>query len=116
MAMAQNVFTRLKLYKEAVECLLKQGRVRAGLDLARQRCPFSREDYIHLLRMCPSLQFLHALVERDKKAERPLAVGCVIMTLMEENKFELALQFIQEMQNKPSKGERHIHEYIRDLY
>ncbi|XP_053374865.1 clathrin heavy chain linker domain-containing protein 1-like isoform X2 [Mercenaria mercenaria] len=106
-AMAQNVFIKLKMYKEAIVCLLKQGRVRAGLDLARQRCDFTKEDYIDLLRSSPSIQLLHALVDRDNRGERPLSIGCVIMNLMEENKFELALPFIQEMQHKPSKDEPH---------
>jgi hypothetical protein len=54
--------------------------------------------------MSPSIQLLHTLVEVDNKGERHLPIGCAIMNLMEQNKFDLALPFIQEMQNKPSKG------------
>lgn len=36
-AMAQNVFTHQKMYKDAVVCLLKQGRVKAGIDMAKTR-------------------------------------------------------------------------------
>ncbi|XP_060559629.1 clathrin heavy chain linker domain-containing protein 1-like [Ruditapes philippinarum] len=106
-ALAQNVFIKLKIYKEAIVCLLKQGRVKAGLDVVRQRCNFSREDYEELLRMSPSIQLLHTLVEVDNKGERHLPIGCAIMNLMEQNKFDLALPFIQEMQNKPSKDDPH---------
>lgn len=105
-AMAQNVFTKQKLYPEAVVCLLRQGRVRAGLAVARLRCTFSREDYKEILRTCPSIQLLHALVDREQ-VECPLSIGCVLLTLLEDNKFDLVLPFIQELQNMPSKGTNH---------
>ena len=35
--MAQNVFTQQKLYKDAAICLLKQGRVKAGIDMTKTR-------------------------------------------------------------------------------
>lgn len=102
--MAQNVYVKLKMYKEAVITMMKQGRVRAGLDLARQRCELTKEDYIEILRSCPSLQLMHALGDRDNDGKRYLPIGVIIMTMIADNKFDMVLPYIQEMQNKPCKG------------
>ena len=102
--MAQNVFTKLKMFDRAVICLLAQGRVKAGLDLAKNRAPFSREDYVKALRECPSIQLVTALVDGDSPSSRTLPVGLVIMTLIQEDKFDLALPFIQALQSTPSQG------------
>lgn len=101
-AMAQNVFIKLRLYKEAVVCLLKQGRIKAGLQLAQTKAPFTKEDYIRVLRQCPTIQLMHALVEGTSPSDRRLPIGRVIMTLIQEGKFEMALPFIQDQQNTPS--------------
>ena len=86
-------------------CLLCQGRVKAGLDLAKHKAPFTREDYIKVLRQCPSVQLVTALVEGDSPSTRLLPIGLVIMTLVQEDKFDLALPVIQGLQNTPSTGE-----------
>lgn len=101
-AMAQNVFTSLRMFHEAVMCLLWQGRVKAGLELAKLRAPFTREDYLKVLRKCPSIQLVTALVEGDNPSARLLPIGLVIVTLIQEDKFDLALPFIQSLQNTPS--------------
>ena len=92
------------MYHEAVVCLLRQGRIKAGLELAKNRAPFSREDYIRVLRRCPSIQLVTALVEGDNPSNRLLPVGLVIMTLVQEDKFDLALPFVQSLQNTPLPG------------
>ncbi|XP_052766378.1 clathrin heavy chain linker domain-containing protein 1-like isoform X2 [Mya arenaria] len=108
-ALAQNVFTQLKMYRDACVCLFRQGRIRAGIDLARIRCSFTRDDYTHLLKACPSLQLLHAFVQTDSREGEgsvlPLPLGQVILTLIEESRFDLVLQFLQELQNMPSKDQ-----------
>ncbi|WAR19798.1 CLHC1-like protein [Mya arenaria] len=84
-ALAQNVFTQLKM------------------------CSFTRDDYTHLLKACPSLQLLHAFVQTDSREGEgsvlPLPLGQVILTLIEESRFDLVLQFLQELQNMPSKDQ-----------
>lgn len=62
--------------------------------------------YVEVLRMCPSLQLMHALVAADDQGSRPLPVGVVILTVLENNSFDLVLPFIQELQNKTADGEK----------
>ncbi|KAK3591625.1 hypothetical protein CHS0354_013809 [Potamilus streckersoni] len=108
-ALAQNIFMRLHQYRDAVVCYLRQGRVQAGIEFARNKAPFRHDDYIHVLRVCPSLQLLHVLVEgQPRGSSRPLPVGVVIQTLLQEDNFELALQFIQELQNTSSIDDANI--------
>ena len=108
-AIGQNVFMALRMYQEAVVCLLRQGRIKAGLELAKHRAPFTREDYIRVLRRCPSIQLVTALVEGDSPGNRLLPVGLVIMTLVQEDKFDLALPFIQSLQNTALPGNKSPH-------
>lgn len=99
-ALAQNVYTKLHLHHQAIICLLKQGRVHAGIEYAKHKSPFTKEMYVEVLRMCPSLQLMHALVAADDQGSRPLPVGVVILTVLENNSFDLVLPFIQELQNR----------------
>ncbi|XP_022335234.1 clathrin heavy chain linker domain-containing protein 1-like isoform X2 [Crassostrea virginica] len=99
-ALAQNVYTKLHLHHQAIICLLKQGRVHAGIQYAKHKSPFTKEMYVEVLRMCPSIQLMQALVAADDQGSRPLPIGVVILTVLENNSFDLVLPFIQELQNK----------------
>ncbi|XP_048734570.2 clathrin heavy chain linker domain-containing protein 1-like [Ostrea edulis] len=101
-ALAQNVYSKLHRHHQAIVCMLKQGRVHAGIDYAKNKSPFTKEMYVEVLRMCPSLQLMHALVAEDDQGSRPLPVGVVILTVLENNSFDLVLPFIQELQNTRS--------------
>ncbi|KAK3092772.1 hypothetical protein FSP39_007068 [Pinctada imbricata] len=101
-ALAQNIYAKLHLHNDAVVCLLKQGRVYAGLEYAKNKAPFSKDTYMEVLRTCPSLQLMQALAAEDDSGVRPLPIGTIILVLLENNQFELVLQFIQELQNTPS--------------
>lgn len=68
------------------------------------RLSFTADDYVELLRLCPSIQLLHVLVEKRGKVERPLPVGRIITTLIQEDQFDLVLPFIQDLQTVCSKG------------
>ncbi|XP_062620292.1 clathrin heavy chain linker domain-containing protein 1-like [Saccostrea cucullata] len=98
-ALAQNVYSKLHLHHQAIICLLKQGRVHAGIEYAKHKSPFTKEMYVEVLRMCPSLQLMQALVAEDDQGSRPLPIGVVILTVLENNSFDLVLPFIQELQN-----------------
>lgn len=54
--------------------------------------------------MCPSIQLMQALVAADDQGSRPLPIGVVILTVLENNSFDLVLPFIQELQNKTADG------------
>lgn len=68
------------------------------------RSPFTKEMYVEVLRMCPSIQLMQALVAADDQGSRPLPIGVVILTVLENNSFDLVLPFIQELQNKTADG------------
>ena len=90
--------------QEVVVCMLKQGLVKNGLEYAKLKAPFTRDGFVELIKDCPSQALLKALVDGRKPSERSLPIGVMMKTLVEEDKFELTLPFIQELQNSPSLG------------
>ena len=84
--------------------MLKQGLVKNGLEYARAKVPFDTDSFVQLIRECPSQMLLKALVEGKGPSERALPIGTVVRTLIEEDKFEMTIPFIQELQNTPSSG------------
>lgn len=103
-ALAQNIYSKLHLYRQAVICILKQGRVHTGMEYAKHKYPLSKQEYLDLLRTCPSLQLMHSIVEEDGEGTRILPIGIVILVLLENNHFDLVIRFIQDLQNAPSSG------------
>lgn len=104
-ALAQNIYSKLHLYRQAIFCMLKQGRVHTGMEYAKHKYPLSKQDYLSLLRTCPSLQLMHSLVEDNGEGARILPIGVVILVLLENSHFDLVIRFIQDLQNTPTSGE-----------
>ena len=115
-ALAQNVYSKMHMHRQAVMCLLKQGRVYAGINYARQLSPLTREDFVEVLRSCPSLQLMQALVEEDADGVRLLPIGLVIMTVLENNLYGMVLPFIQNLQKQPSIGMLIFLDFSNDIY
>ena len=105
-ALAQNIYSKLHLYRQAVICILKQGRVHTGMEYAKHKYPLSKQEYLDLLRTCPSLQLMHSIVEEDGEGTRILPIGIVILVLLENNHFDLVIRFIQDLQNAPSSDDQ----------
>ncbi|XP_052057904.1 clathrin heavy chain linker domain-containing protein 1-like [Mytilus californianus] len=105
-ALAQNVYSKLHLYRQAVICMLKQGRVHTGMEYAKHKYPLSKQEYLELLRTCPSLPLMHSLVEEDGEGTRILPLGVVILVLLENSHFDLVIRFMQDLQNTPSADDQ----------
>ncbi|XP_063429604.1 clathrin heavy chain linker domain-containing protein 1-like isoform X2 [Mytilus trossulus] len=105
-ALAQNVYSKLHLYRQAVICMLKQGRVHTGMEYAKHKYPLSKQEYLELLRTCPSLPLMHSLVEEDGEGTRTLPLGVVILVLLENSHFDLVIRFMQDLQNTPSTDDQ----------
>lgn len=105
-ALAQNVYSKLHLYRQAVICMLKQGRVHTGMEYAKHKYPLSKQEYLELLRTCPSLPLMHSLVEEDSEGTRILPLGVVILVLLENSHFDLVIRFMQDLQNTPSADDQ----------
>ncbi|XP_033734726.1 clathrin heavy chain linker domain-containing protein 1-like isoform X1 [Pecten maximus] len=110
-ALAQNVFSKLQLHRQTVVCLLKQGRIHAGMDHARHKMPFTRDQFMSVLRICPSVQLMHALVEEDGEGSRALPIGLVLLVVLEKNQYNLVLPFIQDLQKRPSIDDPKINQF-----
>ncbi|XP_069116425.1 clathrin heavy chain linker domain-containing protein 1-like isoform X2 [Argopecten irradians] len=110
-ALAQNVFAKLQLHRQTVVCLLKQGRIHAGMDYARHKMPFTRDQFMSVLRVCPSVQLMHALVEEDGDGSRALPIGLVLLVVLEKNQYNLVLPFIQDLQKRPSVDDPQINQF-----
>jgi hypothetical protein len=74
------------------------------MEYAKHKYPLSKQEYLDLLRTCPSLQLMHSIVEEDGEGTRILPIGIVILVLLENNHFDLVIRFIQDLQNAPSSG------------
>ncbi|XP_021366978.1 clathrin heavy chain linker domain-containing protein 1-like isoform X2 [Mizuhopecten yessoensis] len=110
-ALAQNVFSKLQLHRQTVVCLLKQGRIHAGMDYAKHKMPFTRDQFMSVLRTCPSVQLMHALVEEDGEGSRALPIGVVLLVVLEKNQYNLVLPFIQDQQKQPSVDDPQINQF-----
>ncbi|KAL5008618.1 hypothetical protein ScPMuIL_014199 [Solemya velum] len=110
-ALAQNVYAHLGLHHQVAICILKQGRVQTGIEYARNKSNFTQEGYIEVLRSCPSLHLANTFVAPTENGFRMLPVGVIIGVLLEINHFNIALPFIQGLQNSPSQDDELINAF-----
>ncbi|XP_046338249.1 clathrin heavy chain linker domain-containing protein 1-like [Haliotis rufescens] len=99
-ALAQSVFMRLQAHRDSVLCLLKQGRVHAGIQFSRNKGVLSTENLMAMLTACPSLKLVHALVEHvpiDQEAGPLLPLGVVLRTLVNKGQTDLIARCLQDL-------------------
>ncbi len=98
---------RLHAHRDSVLCLLKQGRVHAGIQFSRNKGVLSTENLTAMLAACPSLQLVHALVEQVPFAQESgplLPLGVVLRTLVNKGQTDLMARCLQDLKQGTLQG------------
>ncbi|CAH1791061.1 unnamed protein product [Owenia fusiformis] len=81
-ALAQRVYSTVAAHSKVVLCLIKQGRVKSALEYAKVKADFAHGDFMDLLRLSPSGELAHALIDSEELGMGTLPIGMVVKTLL----------------------------------
>ncbi|XP_051775646.1 clathrin heavy chain linker domain-containing protein 1-like isoform X2 [Erpetoichthys calabaricus] len=96
LTLAQEAYRCCKVNKKAVLCMCKRGRVYEAVRYIHQCKAFSQEDFLYLVQHCHSAEVLHSLTQKLDGKQAPMSLGCMVLSLMSENKWNCCLQLLKE--------------------
>uniref|UniRef100_A0A8C4T281 Clathrin heavy chain linker domain containing 1 n=1 Tax=Erpetoichthys calabaricus TaxID=27687 RepID=A0A8C4T281_ERPCA len=95
LTLAQEAYRCCKVNKKAVLCMCKRGRVYEAVRYIHQCKAFS-QDFLYLVQHCHSAEVLHSLTQKLDGKQAPMSLGCMVLSLMSENKWNCCLQLLKE--------------------
>ncbi|KAM8947851.1 clathrin heavy chain linker domain-containing protein 1 [Pelodytes ibericus] len=97
LALSQLIYGKCSNVRKAALCMCLQGQVQGALDYTYQSKHFLLDDYLFLLRNCPTAELVHGLTrERDGKPAA-LSVGQAVLSLINTDHKEYGYQLLENI-------------------
>ncbi|XP_053102126.1 clathrin heavy chain linker domain-containing protein 1 isoform X2 [Hemicordylus capensis] len=96
-ALAQIVYSKCGAHTKAALCLCKQDQVFGAMDYLHQFKHFPTEDYIFLMKSCPSVQLLRCLTQEWDGKPAVLSLGTTLLTLLGTEHKIYCLRLLEEL-------------------
>ncbi|XP_067421268.1 clathrin heavy chain linker domain-containing protein 1 isoform X2 [Emydura macquarii macquarii] len=97
LALAQIAYNQCGMHKKAALCLCKQGQICGAMDYIQQFKNLSFDDYLFLLKNCPSIELIHCLTREWNGKPALLSIGATIFSLIDTDHKEHGLQLLKEI-------------------
>uniref|UniRef100_A0A8D0C940 Clathrin heavy chain linker domain-containing protein 1 n=1 Tax=Salvator merianae TaxID=96440 RepID=A0A8D0C940_SALMN len=97
LALAQIAYTESGVHKKAVLCLCKQGQLFGALDYLHYYKRFATEDYIFLLKHCPSVELIRLLTQEWKGKPAMLPLGETLVSLIHTEHRPYCIRFLEDI-------------------
>ncbi|XP_053878492.1 clathrin heavy chain linker domain-containing protein 1 isoform X1 [Malaclemys terrapin pileata] len=97
LALAQIAYSQCGVHKKAALCLCKQGQICGAMDYIQQFKQLTLDDYLFLLKNCPSIELIHCLTQEWNEKPALLSIGATILSLIETDHKEHGLQLLEEI-------------------
>ncbi|XP_037751873.1 clathrin heavy chain linker domain-containing protein 1 isoform X3 [Chelonia mydas] len=97
LALAQIAYSQCGVHKKAALCLCKQGQICGAMDYIQQFKHLTFDDYLFLLKNCPSIELIHCLTQEWNEKPALLSIGATILSLIDTDHKEHGLQLLEEI-------------------
>ncbi|XP_044866406.1 clathrin heavy chain linker domain-containing protein 1 isoform X2 [Mauremys mutica] len=97
LALAQIAYSQCGVHKKAALCLCKQGQICGAMDYIQQFKQLTLDDYLFLLKNCPSIELIHCLTQEWNEKPALLSIGATILSLIDTDHKEHGLQLLEEI-------------------
>ncbi|XP_048862715.1 clathrin heavy chain linker domain-containing protein 1-like isoform X2 [Brienomyrus brachyistius] len=99
LTLAQLVYGACRARRKAAACLCSRGMTHAALAMGLQDGTFSLDDYLYLLKSCPSLVLIQGLTTERHGRPAVLSLGLVADALLASGREELAFQLLESIRS-----------------
>nr|XP_032629190.1 clathrin heavy chain linker domain-containing protein 1 isoform X1 [Chelonoidis abingdonii] len=97
LALAQIAYSQCGVHKKAALCLCKRGQICGAMDYIQQFKQLTLDDYLFLLKNCPSIELIHCLTQEWNEKPALLSIGATILSLIDTDHKEHGLQLLEEI-------------------
>ncbi|XP_054842151.1 clathrin heavy chain linker domain-containing protein 1 isoform X2 [Eublepharis macularius] len=97
LALAQIAYSRCGAHKKAALCLCKQGQISGAMDYIHQLQYFSTDDYIYLVKNCPSVQLIRCLTQEWKGKPAALSLGATVLFLYNTEQRIYSIRLLEDI-------------------
>uniref|UniRef100_A0A8C5PPK4 Clathrin heavy chain linker domain-containing protein 1 n=1 Tax=Leptobrachium leishanense TaxID=445787 RepID=A0A8C5PPK4_9ANUR len=109
LALAQLIYRKCCNAQKAALCMCLQDQVQGALDYTYQYKRFSLDDYLFLLKNCPTAELIHGLTREWNGKPAALSVGQAVLSLIYTDHKEYGFQLLE---NIHSCGDRALEQVI----
>ncbi|XP_038607468.1 clathrin heavy chain linker domain-containing protein 1, partial [Tachyglossus aculeatus] len=97
LALAQIVYSECAVPRKAALCMCKQGQIYGAVKYIQQVQNFSLDDFIFLIKNCPSIELVKCLTQGRNGKQGALSFGLVILILLSSELKKLGFQVLLEV-------------------
>ncbi|XP_062981599.1 clathrin heavy chain linker domain-containing protein 1 [Elgaria multicarinata webbii] len=99
-ALAQIVYGKCGAHKKAALCLCKQGQIFGAMDYLHHFKRLPTEDYIFLIRLCPSVELIHCLTQEWNGNPALLSLGETVLSLINTEHRIYCVRLLEDIANE----------------
>ncbi|XP_069810292.1 clathrin heavy chain linker domain-containing protein 1 isoform X2 [Dendropsophus ebraccatus] len=97
LALAQLIYRKCSSLRKAALCMCLQGQIQGALDYTYQSKRFLLEDYLFLLKKCPTAELINGLTKEWNGKPAALSVGQAVLSLLCTDHKEYGFQLLESI-------------------
>ncbi|XP_060105386.1 clathrin heavy chain linker domain-containing protein 1 isoform X2 [Heteronotia binoei] len=97
LALAQIAYSRCGAHKKAALCLCRQGQFSGAMDYIQQLQFFPTDDYIYLIKNCPSIKLIRHLIQGWNGKPPALSLGATVLFLSNKEQKLYCIKVLEEV-------------------
>ncbi|XP_075060139.1 clathrin heavy chain linker domain-containing protein 1 [Mixophyes fleayi] len=97
LALGQLIYRKCSLLRKTALCMCLQGQIQGALDYTYQTKRFLLDDYLFLLKECPTAELIHGLTREWNDNPAALSVGQVMLSLIYTDYKEYGFEMLQNI-------------------
>ncbi|KAM9315884.1 clathrin heavy chain linker domain-containing protein 1 [Gastrophryne carolinensis] len=97
LALAQLIYRKCSSLRKAALCMCMQGQIQGALDYAYQSKRFLLDDYLFLLKKCPTMELISGLTKDWDGKPAALSVGLAVLSLLCTDHKEYGLLLLEDI-------------------
>ncbi|XP_053315167.1 clathrin heavy chain linker domain-containing protein 1 [Spea bombifrons] len=97
LALAQLIYRKCNNLRKAALCMCLQGQVQGALEYTYESRHFSLDDYLFLLKNCPTAELIHGLTKKWREKPAALSVGQAALSLIYTDHKEHGFQLLHDI-------------------
>ncbi|XP_073528387.1 clathrin heavy chain linker domain-containing protein 1 [Phyllobates terribilis] len=97
LALAQLIYRKCPSLRKAALCMCVQGQIQGALDYTHQSKRFLLDDYLFLLKKCPTAELINGLTKEWNGKPAALSVGQAVLSLLCTDHKEYGFQLLESI-------------------
>ncbi len=113
---AEHVYCALSMYKPAIQCMVRQGKVRQALNYSKNRANLQPLDYAEILQSYPNEELALAIVEQHSLGKITFPLGVLVNCLMSCDLSDLGVALLYKLHQSGAESKYPFVRYVFSFF